>query len=590
MGTVNQASRFLMQASLGANREAIEQLTAMGPQAWLDWQLNAKAPKAGKFQRNTNKIWRYFRQQLLKTHGKSAINGDGNNPALPYKWYFHMAWWQDTLGEQEHLLRQRVAQALSELLVISDNSSLELDAVGMGSFYDLLYDNAFGSYADLLYDVSMHPCMGVYLSHMNNQKAVPAKNIHPDENYAREIMQLFSIGLFMLNPDGTLKLDENGESIPSYHNRDIRELARVFTGLTADSYRYEWDTSFWSRKNFNGYTVGFDDGVESAYKTVPFVNMRKPMIGHETYHDRGPKELLNGFIKLPGKQSVSDEIRQTVDRLVAHPNTAPFVAKHLIKQMVTSNPSKEYVAAVAEKFGPRGDLAATVQEVLSFPLHNPVNDTEYPAQREEGGRKLQSQKLKSPLLRLTQILRGFNASNRSGYTWLIGDDIQESIQQHPVSAPTVFNFYKPDFVPQGLLKEISEQAPEFEIHTSATSIAYVNLMYYWFFGEYLPAVSTRINESDGVNNVPEFNTDVLNADPKNKLRLDFSEEIRLARDPKNHSALIDQMSVLLLGKTRADIKPAILRSFRNYRNNPKWVVQTIAFMLTISPEFTVQEV
>ncbi|MBB6520570.1 DUF1800 family protein [Pseudoteredinibacter isoporae] len=589
MGTVNQASRFLMQASLGANRSTIEQLAEMGPEAWLQWQLNAKAPKAGKFQRSTNQIWQYFRRELLNAHGKSAIDGDGNNPALPYKWYFHMAWWQDALGEQEHLLRQRVAQALSELLVISDNSSLELDAVGMASFYDLLYDNAFGSYADLLYHVSMHPCMGVYLSHMNNQKAVPAKNIHPDENYAREIMQLFSIGLFMLNPDGSLQLDEQGNSIPSYHNRDIRELARVFTGLTADSYRYEWNNSFWS-SIYNDQPVSFNDGVESSYKTVPFVNMRKPMVGHESHHDRGRKELLDGFIQLPGGQSVSEEVRQVVDRLVAHPNTAPFVAKHLIQQMVTSNPSGEYIAAVAEKFGARGDLAATIQEVLTYPLHHPVNDTEYPAQREEDGRKLQSQKLKSPLLRLTQILRAFNAKNRSGYMWLIGDDIQEVVQQHPVSAPTVFNFYKPDFVPQGMLKEIGEVAPEFEIHTSATSIAYVNLMYYWFFGQYLPGVSTEINQTDSIQNAPELNPDYLNNVQQNKLRLDFSEEIQIAQNPARHDELIDRMSQLLLGRSQPEIKPAIRKAFQSYRFNPEWVVQTIAFMLTISPEFTVLEV
>ncbi|WP_353406099.1 DUF1800 family protein [Pseudoteredinibacter isoporae] len=589
MGTVNQASRFLMQASLGANRSTIEQLADMGPEAWLQRQLNAKAPEAGKFQRNTEQIWHYFRGELLNAHGKSALDGDGNNPALPYKWYFHMAWWQDALSEQEHLLRQRVAQALSELLVISDNSSLELDAIGMASFYDLLYENAFGSYADLLYAVSMHPCMGVYLSHMNNQKAVPAKNIHPDENYAREIMQLFSIGLFMLNPDGSLQRDEQGNSIPSYHNRDIRELARVFTGLTAESYRYEWSNRFWS-SSYNGQPVGFDDGVESSYKTVPFVNMRKPMVGHESHHDRGRKELLDGFIKLPGGQSVSEEVREVVDRLVAHPNTAPFVAKHLIQQMVTSNPSGDYIAAVAEKFGARGDLAATIQEVLSYPLRNSVNDTKYPAQREEDGRSLQPQKLKSPLLRLTQILRAFNASNRSGHLWLIGDDIQEAVQQHPLSASTVFNFYKPDFVPQGMLKDIAEVAPEFEIHTSATSIAYVNLMYYWFFGKYLPGVSTEINQTDNIQNAPELNPDYLNNVEQNKLRLDFSEEIQIARNPERHDELIDRMSELLLGKRQADIKPAIREAFQSYRFNPEWVVQTIAFMLTISPEFTVLEV
>lgn len=492
------------------------------------------------------------------------------------------------MSSNTDLLRQRVAQALSEILVISDNSSLELDAIGMGSYYDLLYNHALGDYADLLHDVSLHPCMGVYLSHMNNRKADPTQHIHPDENYAREVMQLFSIGLYQLNPDGSRKIDRQGNAIPTYDNADIKEMARVFTGLRADSYQYEWNTGFWSN-SYNGYKVGFEDGIDKTYKTVPFVNMTQPMVIDENYHDRAPKRLLNGHINLPGGQSGQQEIKATIDALVSHPSTAPCIARHLINQLVTSNPSPDYVRAVAAKFGRRGNLKAVVREVLTYPLHHPVASVKFAAARREGEQEVQSQKLKSPLLRVTQLLRGFGAGNESGRLWLIGEDIQEMLQQHPLSSPTVFNFYKPDFVPHGPLERRDLVAPEFELLTSATSIAYVNLMYYWFFGEHYPAVSTQINASPGIHNVPELDPDRLQQASRDRIKPDFDHELQLAHAGK-HDELIDHMSLRLTGQTDLAIKPRIKAAFERYKDTPIWVVQTVAFMLAISPEFTVQEV
>lgn len=588
MDSQAKTNRFLMQATLGADRDTQQSVANTGIKTWLKQQLSSSATSPHPFESSTREIWQSFRRRLVERYGENAINGEGNNPALPYKWYFRMAWWQHTLSRKDDLLRQRVAQALSEILVISDNASLELDAVGMGSYYDLLYRHAFGNYADLLYDVSLHPCMGVYLSHMNNRKADPAKHIHPDENYAREIMQLFSIGLFELNTDGSQKRDAKGRPISSYDNRDIKELARVFTGLKAHSYQYEWRTSFWD-DSYNGYAVGFEDGVEKSYKTVPFVNMTKPMEIDEAFHDRGAKSLLKGHIQLPGGQSGTKEIRQVCERLVAHPNTAPFIARHLINQLVTSNPSAEYVAAVAKRFGPHGNLKAAVEEILTFPLENPVAATRFKSGKKRDGTWVQSQKLKSPLLRTTQLLLAFKAYNRSNKLWLIGDDIQEQIQQHPVSAPTVFNFYKPDYTPHGALEKAGLLAPEFEIHTSATSIAYINMMYYWFFGEYYPAVSTDVMKNGPEHNVAELDIDTLQSIARDKLRLDFAREIDMAKKPAQHDALIDEMSLRLTGKTQLSIKPRIKAAFKNYRDKPEWVVQTIAFMLAISPEFTVLE-
>ncbi|WP_170464959.1 DUF1800 family protein [Ruegeria arenilitoris] len=586
--SLEDTSRFLMQATLGADQTLLQQVSKIGPERWLDDQLGARIATKGPFEKSTRKIWKSFRKRLKRAHGGWAINGDGNNPALPYKWYFHMAWWNHTLTERDDLLRQRVAQALSEILVISDASSLELDAIGMANYYDLLYKHAFGSYADLLYDVSMHPMMGIYLSHMTNQKANKPKNIHPDENYAREIMQLFSIGLFELNPDGTEKLDAGGDPIPTYDNRDIKELARVFTGLLPAAYEYEWNTSFWE-SSYNGYPVAFDDGIEKAYKTVPFIDATKPMVVEEEYHDRGAKSLLNGRLSLPGNQSGPKEIRSTVNQLVAHPTTAPFIATHLINRLVTSNPSPAYVEAVSRAFGPNGDLKNAVRTILTYPLTNEVAAKRLPSAYKTSAKIVQSQKLKSPLHRVTQVLLAFGAHNQSGKLWLLGDDIQDALQMHPLSAPTVFNFYKPDFTPHGALQKMGLRAPEFELHTAATSVAYVNNIYYWFFGGYLPLVSNQIGSGPEQMMVMEMDPDTLWANTKNALQFDLSEEIKIAQNRGRHDELIDRISVLLTGQTNAAARKRIKQAYVQYADNPEWVVQTIAFMIAVSPEFTVQE-
>ena len=586
--TQQQVSRFLMQATLGADQKLIDSVSQQGIEKWLANEFKSTPSLGHSYESTTREIWHYFRSKLVNAHGQRAIDGDGNNPALPYKWYFHMAWWQKALENNENLLRHRVAQALSEILVISDNSVLELDAIGMASYYDLLYKHAFGSYADLLYDVSMHPCMGVYLSHMNNRKADPSQRIHPDENYAREIMQLFSIGLYQLNPDGTRKTNQHGHPIATYDNRDIKELARVFTGLKAASYQFEWENSFWS-KDYNGYQVNFEDGIDKRYKTIPFVNMTQPMEVEESYHDRQDKSLLNGHISLRRNTSAQQEIRTVVNKLVSYPSTAPFIATKLINQLVTSNPSAEYVEAVAVAFGPQGNLKNAIHEILTYPLKHPVGKVRFLSATVEHGTLVQSQKLKSPVLRVTQLLRAFNASNQSKKLWVIGDDIEDQLEQHPLSSPTVFNFYKPSYTPHGPIEDSGLVAPEFELHNSATSIAYVNYMYYWLFGGYLPAVSTEISRQPGIHNVAELDIETLQANKANRLKLNFAKYIGKAQDPSNHGALIDEISLLLTGKTQLSIKPQILSSFAAYKDQPEWVVQTIVFFIAISSEFTVQE-
>ncbi len=564
--TRQEASRFLMQATLGADHETIEKVSRQGTTSWLDEQLDTGLKNNDRYLKKTSEIWQSFRKKLVKAHGVKALDGDGNNPALPYQWYFRMAWWDKNLSsDTENLLRHRVALALSEILVISENSQLELDAEGLASYYDILYTNAFGSYKDMLYDVSMHPTMGVYLSHLNNRKADPSKNIHPDENYAREIMQLFSIGLFELNMDGTRKKDANGNDIPTYDNRDIKEMARIFTGLKASQYLYEWDTGFFP---FSGDNISFSDGVSKTYKSIPFVDMVNPMVIDDKYHDTGAKKLLGGRINLKARQRGKKDIRMAVKALVAHPSTAPYIAHKLIQQMVTSNPSPAYVQAVASKWGPEGDMKAVIREIFTHP------------EAQKG------KKLKSPILRVTQLMRAYNATNSSGKLWLTGDDIKEQLSQHPLAAPTVFNFYKPDYSPHGKITNKGLVAPEFELHNSSTSVSFINTMYGWFFGEYYPLVSTQISQS--VNNVPELDPDTLFSNKRDALYLDFSEELVLARR-KKFKDLIRRVSLTLNGTEKCDVEREIMSAISNYPTESKWVVQTVVFIVSISPQFAVLE-
>lgn len=630
MNSREKASTFLMQATLGANQELINEVDRLGIESWLNNQLDNQPETDDNFLGTVKKIWRGktrtggFKQLLSQHYGESNINGEGNNPALPYKYYFRMAWWHKTLLKgstlgadnqidgitqdkkindfdvsQSNLIRHRVAQALSEIIVISDNSVLELDAEGMADFYDLLYKHALGNYSDLLTDVSLHPCMGVYLTHINNRKENIPQRIHPDENYAREIMQLFTIGLFELNDDGSRKKDSAGNDIPTYDNSDIKELARVFTGIKARQYLYEWpganidvDGFKIPFANINKRPVQLSDDVSKVFKILPYVDMLQPMAGDDTYHDLGSKVLLGGKLSLPARnansgQATIDDISSAVEQLVANPNTAPFIATKLIQQMVTSNPTKAYVKAVADKFGPKGDLKSVIREILTYPLHNTVTIG-------NSGQAVNIQKLKSPLLRVTQILRAFNAYNDEKRLWLIGDDIKSYLSQHTLSSPTVFNFYKPDFVPHGPIEDNGKVAPEFELYNAHTSISYVNMMYDWLFGDALPLVSTQIRKHQTPPlPVPELAPSTLLNNTSSKLKLNLTQELKLATKREDYPALIARISLLLIGKEAPDSQADIMTTLAPYDpsspTQQPWIVQTVIFMIAISPEFTVLE-
>ena len=391
----------------------------MGFAAWIDDQFTRPV---GKLQP--------FVEWCLANGNANALYGD-------YKEY---AWWNRAMGvpklrpdatesQLPDPLRQRVAFALSQVLVISDRpEDLAVVPQGMANYYDVLLTHSFGNYRDLLRDVSLHPCMGMYLSHLGNRKPDPANNIFPDENYAREVMQLFSIGLWMLNPDGTRQLDPDGQPIPSYDNTNITEFARVFTGLA-----------------FGGTNVNF--GLWPRDFTTP-------MKGWDAEHDLAPKSLLLGATTparaaSPGSTGTATlaDVDAAIDNLFHHPNTGPFIAIRLIQRLVTSNPTPAYVGRVAAAFadngsGVRGDMQAVVKAILLDP-----EARDYAALADP-----QFGKVREPFLRCVNFARAFNASAPAGFYALDAftlDHIEE-----PLKSPSVFNFYLPTYSPPGPITDL----------------------------------------------------------------------------------------------------------------------------------------
>ncbi len=454
-----EAARFLLQAAFGPDQddpgdadeipENVEEVMATGLPAWIEAQF---LRPEGWLQPYVD--WAVVHAEAIQLYGNFKLH----------------SWWSRAMGvpklrpdalttQEADPLRQRVAFALSEILVTSDRpESLAVDQRGMANYYDLFIRHAFGNYRDLLHEVALHPVMGVYLSHLGNQKANAALNLHPDENFAREIMQLFSIGLWELNPDGTRKTYPAphplaGQFIPSYDNGDITELARVFTGLTfGDSPAF----------NPNNLTNG---------------DRTQPMKMWDAYHDCEAKTLLGG-LQLPartpspgstGEAGLAD-IAAAVENLFQHPNAGPFLGRLLIQRLVTSNPSHAYIGRVTAAFndngfGVRGDMKAVIRAILLDP------EARDPAMMEQA----HWGKLREPFLRVVNLARAFNAASSSGFYPL--DQFVLDHAQDPMNSPSVFNFFLPGHSPPGPVTQLGLVAPEFQILNASTAITGANYFY-----------------------------------------------------------------------------------------------------------------
>jgi uncharacterized protein (DUF1800 family) len=416
-----QSSRFLSQASMGATKADIDTIKTGNYDAWLSTQF-------GLARATSHWDWMVSR----------GYNAAANNFSQDG---FNQSMWRQAISAQD-TLRQRVGMALLDFLVIGisglNTSWTQFTAAG---YVDVLMDNAFGNFRTLIEKVTLNPAMGVYLTYVNNRKANATSGSQPDENYARELMQLFTIGLYKLNPDGTQQT-ANGKPIETYLPEDVAGLARVFTGFVLDS----------------------TDG------TTPD-RMRRPMIQNAGNHELGVKTFLGTTI--PAGTDGMASLKIALDTIFAHPNVPPFVGKQLIQRLVTSNPTPAYVARISAVFenngsGVRGDLRAVVRAILLDDEARNATNLTNPS----------FGKLRAPVIRLTNWARAFGVTSASE-AWSFGDTSSTTnrLGQSIGRAPSVFNFFRPGYTPPNTSIATSGfVAPEFQITNEPSVIAYVNYM------------------------------------------------------------------------------------------------------------------
>ncbi|OYO29059.1 DUF1800 family protein [Janthinobacterium sp. PC23-8] len=466
--TRKEASRFLGRATFGPNMAAIDALAASDSDAWFKEQF-AK-PQT---------LHRAYIDQLLAAQaaGGAKVN---------YTGFYESFWLQAVRGEDQ--LRQRVAFALSEIFVISlQNESVRAQVRGAASYVDMLGQHAFGNFRNLLDGVAMHPMMGLYLSHLRNQKESGTRT--PDENFAREVMQLFSIGLYQLNADGSVKLS-GGKPLDTYAREDVSGLAKVFTGLS-------WAGPDQANNRFNGSVADPDRDW-------------KPMQMYPAFHSTSEKRFLGQTIS--GATSGEADIKLALDTLFNHPNAAPFFSRQLIQRLVTSNPSAAYVGRVAAVFANngkavRGDMQAIVRAVLL--------DSEAVAL---AGSSLRTGKLREPMLRLAGWMRAFDAKAATGrYRIYYLDDPLSGLAQSPLNSPSVFNFFRPSYVPpNSAIAGAGLVAPELQISSEPSVTGYLNFMQ--------DAINSGVAEG-------------------REVKPDYTQELALAGDA---GALVDRVDLLLL--------------------------------------------
>lgn len=554
-----ETGRFLSQATMGADLDLINIVKNMDFGVWIDQQITEPVTY---LQSEVEDIWEEY-LDTLESRGYEDPQ-DAFGPAMPE---LTSAWWHNNMVASD-LIRQKVAFALSEMFVISSNSDLGGEAIAMAHYYDKLLDGAFGNYKDILSEISLHAAMGYYLSHFNNPKAVPEENLHPDENYAREIMQLFSIGLYELNNDGTHQLDNDGNSIPTYDNADIKEMAKIFTGLGPGGIN---ENVWWTDEPYFGL------GIFGIDWTVP-------MAMYEDFHEPGIKVILKNDT-IPANQLGLDDIDEAINVLFNHQNVPPFVSYRLIQRLVKSNPTPNYVERIANVFidngnGVRGDMAAIIKAIL---LDEEARNGEYMFEQH-------SSRLREPLVRHMQITKGLEIVEEPGGRYWHNFDYDNSLKQQILFAPTVFNFFLPNHQPVGDIANSGMVSPEFKIHDTSSSINYFNAAYRW----------TR-DWGELINSGRYFyNSDLVNDDGSiggwdmygfGETYIDYEAYTDLADTPE---LLINELDKVL---THGQLSDEVRQSLRDNLPNISWDgyeygwererVRTAIYLITISPDFAV---
>jgi len=502
--SAQDAFRLVEQGTFGPQLDDIEQAAKEGPESWINRQMQMPA----------------------------TFLSDGLRRADSTRWNEYVnVWWRHAIQSDDQL-RQRVAFALSQILVVSSHDGLSQQQVGLAGYYDILLRHAFGNYRDLLKEITLNPVMGEYLSIKGNRKPDAIENIQPDENYARELLQLFSIGQVMLNQDGSPQLDDGGVPLPAYNQTTIENLARVFTGWHfANAEDFKWP------------------------KNKDYLSPMKPW---PEYHDSKEKTLLLGTI-LPGGQSAEMDIDGALDNVFNHPNVGPFISRQLIQRLVTSNPSPTYIRDVAAVFnnnsaGERGALASVVKAIL---MHSEARSGHLSAPDTFG-------KMKEPLLRLTHVWRAFEPESIHydfNYGW-----VEKELGQSPMNSPSVFNFYRPDFSQPGEISERGLVSPEFEILNETSVITITSRL--------LASILWSHN----------FKND---SDAK-RITIDISREMDLEPD---RDALLDHLNLLLLGGRMSPELRQIaheLMDARDYAGGASQRVVEAIFLIATSPEAALQ--
>ncbi len=465
--TQTDAARFLTQATFGPTTATINALTARGIPGWLDDQI--ALPMTSTL-------------AVLRADLAAVPNGFDPTPNAVQRFAaspnWNATWWKTAVTSPDQL-RQRVALALGELLVAGDagcdgNFYFEMKA----TYHDLLARHAFGSFRQLIDDVSTNPSMGLWLTYLWNQKGDPAKGTAADENYAREVQQLFTIGLVQLHPDGTLLLDALGQPIPTYDQTTISETAKVFTGWSYASFP----------ENLTDVRAFLRSPPANGSSPLPDSSgYLQPMRHYSAFHDKTEKRIVSlqqiplaqaRPTILPANQTGAQDLKLLLDTLFAHPNTGPFVARHLLQRLVTANPSPAYVYRVAQTFandgtGARGNLGAVVRAIL----------TDYEARSPAVLVNPGYGKIKEPMLRLSAFLRALGYASPNGqfldgfYNNPRGYFPRNTLgipSQAPLGAKTVFNFYSPDYAPPGAMAAAGLVSPELEIVDSENAIQVPN--------------------------------------------------------------------------------------------------------------------
>ena len=538
--TPEEASRFLMQATFGPKESEIAALDASSMDAWLTSQF--AMPKQSHY----DYVWN------LRTQGVNVDNFSNI--------YTIESFWKQAITGQDQL-RQRTTWALSQIFVVGDQ-----DNVRNAAYYDLLAENAFGTYRTLLEQVTLSPSMGQWLSHIGNQKEDLATGRLPDENYAREVMQLFSIGLWELNADGSRKLNASNQPIPTYTQDDIRGMAKVLTGWSYANCNPAQESWYCIDSARNGYYRIYDNVQRPAPlpldKTQVYRDATQPMTPMAAYHSTSEKKIIGGVTLAAGRTAQQD-LKDALDTLANHPNVGPFIGRQLIQRLVKSNPSAAYVGRISAVFanngqGVRGDLKAVIKAILLDPEARDIAQ----ATTATAG------KLREPVLRLSHYLRAFTVPNGATPRYDINPWwMDEVFAQRPMSSRSVFNFYSPNYTPPGEMGANNLVGPEFQIYHESTLVDSHNFIEYWLTND--PGADTT--------KPPSFQSN-------------HSAYVALASNPV---ALVDKLNLIMTSNTlSAESRTNIITAVTNVpagTNQARDRFRMAIMLFEISPDYLIQK-